>query len=170
MTRRMVFTRPLRHAQTCGATRYTTGIPQPLQLPRHPEVEIRRIGQDRERRACVARAAATNCRNRRQIRGICRHHFDDSHHRQILRPDDRLDARLAQVRPRASEELALGPAAAQFARPVRRRNNRRRLLRPIPEWSAAQDNGNLQSNRRSSPRLVTIVAIRTALNPTHDAI
>ncbi len=42
-------------------------------------------------------------------------HFDDPDDGQILRMDDCLDAGFPQVRTRAAEEPALGPAAAKLA-------------------------------------------------------
>ena len=44
--RRIPATRPFRHAQAWGATRYTTGMPGAVQAACHPEVKIRRIRED----------------------------------------------------------------------------------------------------------------------------
>jgi hypothetical protein len=40
--------------------------------------------------------------------------FDDSDHGQVFGSDDRLDASVAKVRSGATENLGVGPAAAQF--------------------------------------------------------
>jgi hypothetical protein len=59
--RRIALRRPFRHAHACGATRYTTGTPCRWSLPRHSQVEIRRIRQNRQV-GLSSRAAASSLR------------------------------------------------------------------------------------------------------------
>jgi hypothetical protein len=56
-------------------------------------------------------------------------YFEDSDHRQVFRTDYRLDACGTEVRPGASEELAFGPAAAEFFDEARRVEIARSLAR-----------------------------------------
>ena len=48
--------RPRRHAQTCGGTKYTTGMPMPARRPGQPQVELGEIDEDECARAAGSRA------------------------------------------------------------------------------------------------------------------
>ena len=65
------------------------------------------------------------------------HHLDDSDHRQIFRTDHRLDPGLRASAGPHIRRIRTPASAGAVQLPVRRRSSRRRLLRPIPEWSAA---------------------------------
>ena len=86
---------------------------QPLELRRHAEMEIRGIGEDREVRHALCRFPDQPPISEPDPRQVA-HHLHYSDYGQILRSDDSLHPRLAQVRSGAAEKSAVRPAAAQF--------------------------------------------------------
>src|ERR1035438_6421912 len=88
--------------------------PEPLHFPGHRQMEIRRIGENGKFRPAPGGRTHEFPEPEPDTRQMRNHlHYPD--YGQILRTDDRLDARLAQVRARASEEIARGPAPSQLA-------------------------------------------------------
>jgi hypothetical protein len=90
------------------------GYAEPLEFAGCPEVEIRGVGEDGEV-GFAPGGSADQCSEAPPDAGQMPHHFHDADDGQILRANHGFDACFPQLRAGASEEIALGPAAAKFA-------------------------------------------------------